>query len=162
MSTRELDDLAAETAAYSTLLHPDYAVLGGRIAVTRLHKETPNRFSDAMELLYGEGVLSEEFMEAVRSYQDTWNAAVKSEQDLVFDYFGFKTLERSYLLRTTSGGTIVERPQYMFMRVAIAIHGPLISSSRADRVPDALTFYTLMSQRFYTHATPTLFNAGCR
>lgn len=166
MSTRELDELAAQTAAYSTLLHPDYAILGGRIAVTRLHKETPGTFSEAMEILGAEGILSGEFMEAMRAHRDVLDATIQTERDLDFDYFGYKTLERSYLLKT-SRGVIVERPQYMFMRVALGVHGSLMWRRSSLTTPsaclhDALEAYNLMSSRFYTHATPTLFNAGCK
>ncbi|MDX2285933.1 MAG: ribonucleoside-diphosphate reductase subunit alpha [Bacteroidia bacterium] len=159
VSTTELDNLAAETAASMTTRHPDYARLAARIAVSNLHKNTSKSFSETVHLLYhyvdpktGEPaqLISEETYEAVMRHADVLDSAIIYDRDYDFDYFGFKTLERSYLLKAK--GRIVERPQHMIMRVAVGIHG--------DSLDAVLETYHLMSERWFTHATPTLFNAG--
>lgn len=159
VSTVELDNLAAETAASMATIHPDYTTLAARIAVSNLHKNTNKSFSATMRSLFnyidpktGEkaGLISKEFFNIVKEHKDLLNSAIIYDRDYSFDYFGFKTLERSYLMRTD--GKIIERPQHMFMRVAIGIHGNDIES--------ALETYELMSQKWFIHATPTLFNAG--
>ncbi|KAG2009750.1 ribonucleotide-diphosphate reductase subunit rnr1 [Coprinopsis cinerea AmutBmut pab1-1] len=159
VTTVELDNLAAETAAYLTTKHPDYAVLAARIAVSNLHKETKKSFSQVMKDLYEyvnpkngkpAGMISKETWEVIRDNADTLDSAIIYNRDFNYNYFGFKTLERSYLLRLN--GRVAERPQHMIMRVAVGIHGRDI-----DRV---LETYNLMSERYFTHASPTLFNAG--
>ncbi|KAJ7634839.1 ribonucleotide reductase alpha subunit [Roridomyces roridus] len=159
ITTMELDNLAAETAAYLTTKHPDYAILAARIAVSNLHKETKGSFSQVISDLYHfvdpktkkrAALISQETYDAVTKNADTLDAAIDYTRDFQYNYFGFKTLERSYLLRLD--GRVVERPQHMIMRVAVGIHGTDI-----DRV---LQTYNLMSERYFTHATPTLFNAG--
>ena len=157
--TTELDNLAAETAAAMTTKHPDYAKLAARIAVSNLHKSTKKSFSDTVKDLYkyidpknGEPapLVSEEFYKAVKENADVLDAAIIYDRDFNFDYFGFKTLERSYLLKLNS--KVAERPQHMIMRVAVGIHGKDIEA--------AIETYNLMSDKWFTHATPTLFNAG--
>lgn len=165
--TSQLDVLAAETAATMITVHPDYDTLAARIAVSNLHRKTSDSFSDVVETLYayhdrrhrrsptdGNGkpspAISEQFRAVVASNADRLNAAVRYARDFDYSYFGFKTLERSYLLKLN--GEIVERPQHMLMRVAVGIHG--------DDVDAAIETYELMSQKWFTHATPTLFNAG--
>jgi ribonucleoside-diphosphate reductase alpha chain len=161
ISTIELDKLAAETAAQMTTTHPDYAKLAGRIAVSNLHKSTPRKFSQCIKELHSfiepktgkeSTLISDDVYSFVMENREAIDGAVNMDRDLDFDYFGFKTLERSYLLKI--GDRIVERPQYMYMRVAVGI-------CKGD-VQMALRIYDDLSQHFYTHATPTLFNAGTR
>jgi len=162
ISTVELDILAAETAASLVTTHPDYAKLSGRLAVSNLHKTTPKKFSQCIKELHSfiesktgkeSSLISDEVYQFVIQNREALDGAIRQERDLDFDYFGFKTLEHSYLLKI--GKRIVERPQYMYMRVAVGIcNGDLEM---------ALRVYDDLSQHFYTHATPTLFNAGtCR
>ncbi len=159
VTTVELDNLAAETAATMATIHPDYALLAARIAVSNLHKETEKSFHKVVEALYhyvdpktGEraGLISEETFAVVTKYKDQLDSAIIYDRDFDFDYFGFKTLERSYLMRMN--GKVVERPQHLFMRVAVGIHG--------EDIEKAIETYNLMSERWFIHATPTLFNAG--
>jgi ribonucleoside-diphosphate reductase alpha chain len=159
VTTTELDNLAAETAASLTVKHPDYALLASRIAVSNLHKNTIKCFSDTMKLLYdctdsktGKWVplLSDEVWGIIQQHAELLDSTIIYDRDYGFDYFGFKTLEKSYLLKVD--GKVVERPQHMYMRVAIGIH-------RED-IDSAIKTYHLMSERWFTHATPTLFNAG--
>ncbi|GAA5945253.1 hypothetical protein JCM3775_001899 [Rhodotorula graminis] len=159
VTTVELDNLAAETAAYMTTRHPDYAILAARIAISNLHKETKKTFSLVVSDLYHyvnpkngrpSGMISDETYKAIMDNAERLNSAVIYNRDFSYNYFGFKTLERSYLLRID--GKVAERPQHMLMRVAVGIHGADI-----DR---AIETYNLMSERYFTHASPTLFNAG--
>jgi ribonucleoside-diphosphate reductase alpha chain len=159
VSTTELDNLAAETAASLTVKHPDYALLASRIAVSNLHKNTTKSFSATMQLLYEcrdarsgktAPLLAQDVWDIISSHAELLDSTIIYDRDYGFDYFGFKTLEKSYLLKV--GGKPVERPQHMYMRVAIGIHKTDIES--------AIRTYHLMSERWFTHATPTLFNAG--
>lgn len=159
VATTELDNLAAETAASLTITHPDYAILASRIAVSNLHKNTIKSFSTTMRNLYqytdvatGKRMplIADDVMKIIEDNADLLDSTIIYDRDYGFDYFGFKTLEKSYLLRVN--GRIAERPQHMFMRVAIGIH-------KAD-IESAIKTYHLMSERWFTHATPTLFNAG--
>ncbi len=159
VSTQELDNLAAETAASMTVKHPDYAKLAARIAISNLHKNTSKSFSSTMKRLYtyvdakteqNAPLLSKETYGIVKKHAAQLDSAIIYDRDFGYDYFGFKTLERSYLMKVDA--KIVERPQHMLMRVAIGIHGEDIES--------ALKTYNLMSEKWFTHATPTLFNAG--
>ena len=159
MRTTELDELAAQTAASFATHHPDYAVLAARIEVSNLHKETEKSFSKVMSTFHhykhpktGEPapLVSKEVYDVVMANKNSLDGAVLHNRDFDFDYFGFKTLEKSYLLKID--GHIAERPQHMLMRVSVGIH-----LGDIDRV---LETYNLLSQRFFTHATPTLFNAG--
>ena len=159
ISTKELDNLAAETAAYLSTEHPDYAVLAGRIAVSNIHKETKGCFSENIKMMYdyvnpvtGEHspAVSKELRDMVMENAEYLDKAVSDKRDFNYDYFGFKTLERSYLLKIN--GTIVERPGQMLLRVSLGIH--------IDNLKAAIETYDLMSQKFFTHASPTLFNAG--
>ena len=142
ISTSEIDTLSAEVAIGMITEHPDYETLAMRITVSNLQKTCPKTFSDCALALHAKGIPSDEFMKNVRLEMDTW---VQPKRDYDFGYFGIKTLQKGYLLPG-------ETPQYMFMRVALAIHGHDIS-----RVKET---YDLMSQKYFTHATPTLFNAG--
>jgi ribonucleoside-diphosphate reductase alpha subunit len=142
ISTSEIDTLSAEVAIGMITEHPDYETLAMRITVSNLQKTCSKTFSDCALALHAKGILSEEFMKSVHLEMDTW---VQPKRDYDFGYFGIKTLQKGYLL---SG----ETPQYMFMRVALAIHGQDFESARKS--------YDLMSQKYFTHATPTLFNAG--
>lgn len=157
--TTELDNLAAETAASLTITHPDYAVLASRIAVSNLHKNTTKKFSQVMRKLYNYvdtvtgkklPLIADDVMEIIEEHADVLDSTIIYDRDYAFDYFGFKTLEKSYLLKID--GKIVERPQHMYMRVAIGIH--------KNDIEEAVATYHLMSERWMTHATPTLFNAG--
>lgn len=159
VTTTELDNLAAETAASLTTKHPDYAQLASRIAVSNLHKNTVKSFSKTMKKLYEyidpktgkpAPLLSDDVWEIVRKNAEILDSNIIYDRDFAFDYFGFKTLERSYLLKVD--GKIAERPQHMFMRVAVGIH--------KEDIDAAIKTYNLMSERWFTHATPTLFNAG--
>lgn len=159
VSTSELDNLAAETAAAMTVTHPDYAQLAARIAVSNLHKNTKKSFSETMKDLYeyvnprtglASPLLSDEVFEVIRDNAEELDSRIIYTRDFNYDYFGFKTLERSYLLKIN--GRIAERPQHMLMRVAVGIH--------LSDIKSALETYELMSKKFFTHATPTLFNAG--
>ncbi len=159
VNTSDLDNLAAETAATMTAIHPDYALLAARVAISNLHKNTNKSFSETMEGLYNyidpvtnqkAGLISDSTIEVIRRHTDQLDSAIIYDRDYGFDYFGFKTLERSYLLRM--GGQVVERPQHMLMRASVGIHGEDITS--------AIETYHLMSEKWFIHATPTLFNAG--
>lgn len=159
VKTTDLDVLAAETAASLATVHPDYALLAARIAVSNLHKETKKSFSDTIHDLYTyvdpktmqpAGLISKETHDIVMKHADKLDSAIIYDQDFSFDYFGFKTLERSYLLRMY--GQVVERPQHMLMRAAVGIHG--------EDIQEAIETYKLMSEKWFIHATPTLFNAG--
>jgi len=159
VTTIELDNLAAEICATLATVHPDYAILAARIAISNLQKNTVKSFSRTMKKLYeyidpktGEnaGLISEETYQVAKKYANELNSAIIYDRDFNYDYFGFKTLERSYLLRMDN--QVVERPQHMIMRVAIGIHG--------EDIEAALETYNLMSEKWFTHATPTLFNAG--
>jgi len=140
--TSEIDTLSAEVAIGMITEHPDYETLAMRITVSNLQKTCPKTFSDCALALHAKGILSDEFMKSVRLEMDTW---VQPKRDYDFGYFGIKTLQKGYLLPG-------ETPQHMFMRVALAIHGQDFESARQS--------YDLMSQKYFTHATPTLFNAG--
>ncbi|XP_055493405.1 ribonucleoside-diphosphate reductase large subunit isoform X2 [Leucoraja erinacea] len=159
VTTVELDTLAAETAATMTTKHPDYAILAARIAVSNLHKETKKVFSDVMEDLYNyvspltnnhSPMISKETLDIVLENKDRLNSAIIFDRDFSYNFFGFKTLERSYLLKIN--GKVSERPQHMLMRVSVGIHKRDIDA--------AIETYNLLSERWFTHASPTLFNAG--
>ncbi|KAJ2960924.1 hypothetical protein NQZ79_g3777 [Umbelopsis isabellina] len=159
ITTIELDNLTAETAAYMTTTHPDYAILAARIAVSNLHKETDKDFSAVVDQLYNYmhpiqkchvPLVSKDLYDVVMANADRVNNAIDYERDYDYNFFGFKTLEKSYLMR--SNGKVIERPQHLLMRVALGIHGTDIDA--------AIETYDLMSKRYFTHATPTLFNAG--
>jgi len=159
ITTANIDNLVAETCAYLSQRHPDFSVLAARIAVSRLHKLTKTKFSDVIRLLYeftdsfnnrNASMISTEVFDVVMKNKDRLDAAIDYSRDLGYDYFGFKTLERAYLLKVN--GQAAERPQHLLMRVSIGIHG--------EDVDRAIDTYNWMSQRYFTHATPTLFNSG--
>lgn len=159
VTTSELDNLAAEIAATMTTAHPDYAKLAARISVSNLHKNTKKSFSETMKDLYEyinprtgkkAPLLSNEVYKVIAENAETLDSTIIYNRDFGYDYFGFKTLERSYLLKLN--GKIVERPQQMLMRVAIGIH--------LNDLGSAIETYELMSKKYFTHATPTLFNSG--
>ena len=159
VTTSELDSLAAEIAASLTTKHPDYALLASRIAVSNLHKNTKKSFFETMKDLYtyvnprtGQKapLIAKEVYKIIEKNAEILDSTIIYDRDFDFDYFGFKTLEKGYLLKLS--GRVVERPQHMLMRVAVGIH-------RED-IDAAVETYHLMSQRWFTHATPTLFNAG--
>ncbi|ODV68397.1 hypothetical protein HYPBUDRAFT_104279 [Hyphopichia burtonii NRRL Y-1933] len=159
VNTIELDNLAAETAAYMTTIHPDYAILAARIAVSNLHKQTTKQFSQVSKELYEyvnpktglhSPMISKESYDIVQKYSNELNSAIVFDRDFNYNYFGFKTLERSYLLRIN--GKVAERPQHLIMRVAVGIHG--------DDIERVIETYNMMSLRYFTHGSPTLFNAG--
>ncbi len=159
VKTTELDNLAAETAASLTTKHPDYAVLAARIAISNLHKNTLKSFSATMKRLFtyldpktgqNAALLSKEVYDIIKKNAVELDEAIIYDRDFGYDYFGFKTLEKSYLLKLE--GQIAERPQHMLMRVAVGIHQTDIAA--------AIETYNLLSERWFTHATPTLFNAG--
>lgn len=159
VTTTILDNLAAETAASLTTTHPDYALLASRIAVSNLHKNTEKSFSATMEALYNyvdpktgktAPLLADDVYQIIQDNAEQLDSTIIYDRDFGYDFFGFKTLERSYLLKVN--GEVVERPQHMLMRVALGIH--------KEDVDAAIETYDLMSERWFTHATPTLFNAG--
>eukprot|EP00435_Cladocopium_sp_Y103_P059236 s414_g21.t1 len=158
ISTAEVDTLAAETCAYMSQKHPDFSILAARIAVSNLHKNTSSSFYETCQVLYNykdkqgrpAALLSEEVFEFVKANADQLDAAIDYKRDFGYDYFGFKTLEKSYLLRVH--GKSVERPQHLIMRAACGIH--------CGDVAATVETYDLMSRKFFTHATPTLFNSG--
>ena len=159
VTTSELDNLASEIAATMTTSHPDYAQLAARISVSNLHQNTKKSFFETMTDLYtyvnprtgkDAPLLSDEVYEVIKKNKDTLDSNIIYNRDFGYDFFGFKTLERSYLLKLN--GVIVERPQHMLMRVSVGIH--------MDDIEAVLDTYELMSKRYFTHATPTLFNSG--
>jgi ribonucleoside-diphosphate reductase alpha subunit len=159
VSTIELDNLAAEIAATLTTKHPDFAKLAARIAVSNLHKVTSKSFSNTMKRLYtyvdpktGQNapLISKETWKVVKDNAAELDEAIIYDRDFAYDYFGFKTLERSYLMKID--GKVVERPQHLLMRVSVGIHG--------EDIPAVIETYNLLSEKWFTHATPTLFNAG--
>ena len=159
VTTSELDELAAETAASLASHHPDYSKLAARICVDNLHRSTKDKFSEVVSDLRNyvdpesgkhAPLISEEVFAIIMENKDVLDAHIDYNRDHNFDYFGFKTLERSYLLRLD--GNVVERPQHMFLRVSVGIHH--------DNIEKALETYDLMSEGWFTHATPTLFNSG--
>lgn len=159
VQTTELDNLAAETAASLTATHPDYAILASRIAVSNLHKNTHKSFTETMRALYNYTdlhsgrrmpLIAEDVMAVIEEHAELLDSTIIYDRDFGFDFFGFKTLEKSYLLRID--GKVVERPQHMYMRVALGIH--------KHDIENVIATYHLMSERWFTHATPTLFNAG--
>ena len=159
VTTSELDNLAAETAASLTTKHPDYALLASRIAVSNLHKNTIKSFSETMRKMHAyidpktgksAALLADDVWEVIEANAELLDSTIIYDRDFGFDYFGFKTLEKSYLLKLD--GKIAERPQHLFMRVSVGIH--------KEDVDSVIKTYNLMSERWFTHATPTLFNAG--
>ncbi len=159
ITTQELDVLSAETCAYLSSTHPDYSILGARILLSNLYRHTPTTFSECMEKLYlnkseytheHSPLISRELYELSQKNADLINQTIKTVRDYDYDYFAYKTLEKSYLLKVNQ--KIIERPQYMLMRVALGIHG--------EDFDNAFKTYELMSTGFFTHASPTLFNAG--
>ncbi len=159
VTTVELDNLAAETAATMTVKHPEYAVLAARIAISNLHKVTSKSFSNTMKRLYtyvdpktgaNASLISKEAYAVVKKHAALLDSTIIYSRDYNYDFFGFKTLERSYLIKL--GGKVVERPQHMLMRVAVGIH--------MDDIDAVIETYNLLSEKWFTHATPTLFNAG--
>jgi len=159
VTTGELDNLAAETAASFTISHPDYALLASRLSVSNLHKNTEKSFSLTAKALYEyidpktnlpAPLIADDVYEVIQKNAEVIDSSVIYDRDFTYDYFGFKTLERSYLLKLD--GKIAERPQHMLMRVSLGIH--------KDDIEAAINTYNLMSERWFTHATPTLFNSG--
>uniref|UniRef100_A0A6G1SAX0 Ribonucleoside-diphosphate reductase n=1 Tax=Aceria tosichella TaxID=561515 RepID=A0A6G1SAX0_9ACAR len=159
VTTVQLDNLAAETAATMTVKHPDYSILAGRIAVSNLHKQTKAKFSEVIKDLYymknsktglRTQTISDKVYEIVQANADRLDSAIDFKRDLEYNYFGYKTLERSYLLKIDD--KVVERPQHLLMRVAVGIH--------LEDIDSAIETYDLLSGRWFTHASPTLFNAS--
>ncbi|WP_125717733.1 ribonucleoside-diphosphate reductase subunit alpha [Flavobacterium ustbae] len=159
VSTSELDNLAAETAASMTIAHPDYAQLAARVAISNLHSNTKKSFSETMKDMYNyvnprngqdAPLIADDVFKVIQENAEFLDSHIIYTRDFNYDYFGFKTLERSYLLKIN--GKIVERPQHMLMRVSVGIH--------LDDLKSVIETYDLMSKKFFTHATPTLFNAG--
>ena len=158
VKTFELDELAAYLCSSMSIEHPDYSLLASRIIISNHHKNTSPSFSETIQVLYNNvdnhnnpiPLVSEELYNIVNKNKEKLNTYIDYQRDYLFDYFGFKTLERAYLIRVNK--KIVERPQHMWMRVAIGIHG--------NDIKDVLQTYDLMSKKYFTHATPTLFNAG--
>ena len=160
ISTTKIDELSAEQCASMSSIHPDFNILAGRITVSNHHKNTKQSFLDVMNDLYNyrdkhdkhSPLVSKELIDVANKYKDTIEESIDYTRDYLIEYFGFKTLERAYLMKINK--ITVERPQHMWMRVSIGIHG---YSNNIDKI---LETYNLMSQKYFTHATPTLFNAG--
>ena len=159
VTSSQLDNLAAEIAASMTTRHPDFALLAARIAVSNLHKNTKKSFSQTIKDLYDyvdhhtgkkAPLIADDVFNIVWKNRDLLDSTIIYDRDFGYDYFGFKTLEKSYLLKIN--GNVAERPQHMIMRVAVGIH--------KENIDDVIETYNLMSERWFTHATPTLFNAG--
>jgi ribonucleoside-diphosphate reductase alpha chain len=159
LTTQQIDELAAEVAATMAVNHPDYSMLASKIAVANLHKQTKESFTEVIEDLYSYinpktnqpgPLIAEDVYKTIKKHAKKIEATIDYQRDFSYDFFGYKTLERSYLLKLS--GVIAERPQHMLMRVSIGIHG--------DDIDAALETYELMSKRLFTHATPTLFQAG--
>ncbi|CAM8904148.1 unnamed protein product [Rhodiola kirilowii] len=159
VTTSQLDELAAETSAAMTANHPDYASLAARIAVSNLHKNTKKSFSETVKDMYNHfdersglksPLIADDVYEIIMKNAARLDSEIIYDRDFDYDYFGFKTLERSYLLKVN--GKVVERPQHMLMRVSVGIH--------KDDIESTIKTYDLMSQRWFTHASPTLFNSG--
>jgi len=159
VTTSELDNLAAEVAATMTVKHPDYALLASRIAISNLHKNTKKSFSETMKDLYTyidpktgklAPLLADDVWAVIEKNAELLDSTIIYDRDFGYDFFGFKTLEKSYLLKLN--GKVVERPQHMLMRVSVGIH--------KEDIEGVIETYNLMSERWFTHATPTLFNAG--
>jgi len=159
VTTKELDDLAAETAAHMVTTHPDYGMLAARLSVSNIHKSTKKNFSEVVEDLYNYvnpktgkhgPLIGESTYKIIMANKDRLNSAIVYDRDFNYDFFGIKTLERAYLLKIN--GQIAERPQQMLMRVSIGIHG--------EDLDAAIETYNKMSEKIFTHASPTMFNAG--
>jgi len=160
VQTSELDILGAEICATMITVHPDYQIIAGRISMSNLEKNTSPSFSETVQILYDNkdknnvkcSLISEELYQTVQKHKTKLNSVIKHKRDANIGYFGLKTLERSYLLKVE--GKLIERPQYLFMRVALGIHG--------SNIKDAIKTYDAMSEKYFIHATPTLFNAGTK
>jgi ribonucleotide reductase alpha subunit len=152
VKTSELDEFAAETCAMmQSRYHPNYGMLAARILIDNHHKNTPANLLDCVEELYhDQSIVCDEYHDNVCKFKDDYQKIIDYSRDFMFDYFGFKTLERAYLLK--KNGKVVERPQHMWMRVAIQLHG-----ANMERVKET---YDALSQGYFIHATPTLFNSG--
>ena len=158
IDTTKIDELTAEQCASLSTQHPDYGILAGRIVISNHQKNTDSSFYKSMEKLYNfvnyngksSPIISNELWDIVKENKDVFDNLIVHERDYLIDFFGFKTLERSYLLKV--GNKVIERPQYMWLRVSIGIHG--------NNLKNVKETYDLMSQKYFTHATPTLFNAG--
>ena len=156
--TTKIDELTAEQCASLSVQHPDYATLASRLIISNHHKNTSSSFFSVMKKLYNykdihnthTPIINKQFFETIETNKDVFDKMIVHERDNLIDYFGFKTLERAYLMKIN--GTIMERPQYLWLRTAIGIHG--------DNIEKVKKSYDLMSQKYFTHATPTLFNAG--
>jgi ribonucleoside-diphosphate reductase alpha chain len=152
IATTEIDKLAAEVCISMATEHPNYSTLASRLSISDHHKSTPKRFYDSMKKLWSSGVISKELWTNIKDNISTLEPVIDYRRDYLFDFFGFRTLEKMYLTKVND--TIVERPQHLLMRVALGIHG--------DDIEHAVETYNLMSQKYFIHATPTLFNAGTK
>lgn len=152
VSTRELDELAAQLSIDLRFDNLEYETLASRIIISNLHKKTPKTFYESMKMLYDAGILTESFINIVEDNKDLFNGVINIQQDYTYDYFAFKTLEKSYLMKVND--KIVETPQYLLLRVAIGVH--------TTDIPNVILTYNLSSQKYFTHASPTLFNAGTK
>lgn len=156
ITSKELDTLCVEGAAMKIINHPDYSTLASRLFVTSLRKDTPSTFSSGVAKLIEEtNQLGDEFVKYVESNASDLDSIIVQDRDFNHDIFGLKTLERSYLLRG-GDGEVVERPQYMWLRCAIEVTGFTLDYAKLAKT------YDLLSEGYYTHATPTLFNSGTR
>ncbi len=150
IKTSQIDELIAETCIHKSTLNPNYGEVAKKIIISNNHKQTPNQFSKCIEILYCFGLISQQLYEIVRDNEELINSKIKHVADYDFDYFGFKTLEKNYLFKV--GDLIIERIQYLFMRVSLGLH--------LNNLDDAFESYNMMSKKYFIHGSPTLFNAG--
>ena len=150
ISTKLLDELSAEICAYMNILHPNYSILAARISVSNLHKETHESFYETMKILNKENIINNTVFKVIEENREIIEQNINYNKDYTYDYFGFKTISKSYLLKINN--IIVERPQDMIMRVSVGVH--------LDDINSVIETYKYMSDKYFTHATPTLFNSG--
>jgi ribonucleoside-diphosphate reductase alpha chain len=159
ISTRELDNLSSDICGSKIQIHPDFNILASRICISNLHKDTSENYMDVVQMLLNCNIVSKRFADFTRVYKDQIQSMFNYQRDYLFDFFGIKTLERSYLFRVKE--KIIERPQHLWMRVSIQIHGLYNWGENDDEVLENIrNTYDLLSNKFFTHATPTLFNSG--
>jgi ribonucleotide reductase alpha subunit len=160
ITTEQIDILTAEQCTSMSTIHPDYSTLAALISISNLHKKTNKSFYNTMKQAYefkdingkDSPIINHNAWNIIQNNKDLFDNLIDHNKDYLIDYFGFKTLERAYLIKVNN--KIIERPQYMFLRVAICIHG-----NNIEKVKET---YKFMSEKWFTHATPTLFNACTR
>ena len=160
ITTKQLDNLSADICASKIAIHPDFGKLSSRISVSNLHKETKENYMEVVNDLYNLKLVSEKFYQFVKNNSEPLQNMIDYNRDFLFDFFGFKTFERSYLFRDKIKNMIIERPQHLWMRVSIQVHGLMEQIPNETRLALIKETYDAMSLQYFTHATPTLFNSG--